>query len=87
MLKGMSNSLLLNNSISNATPLGNQSCGIVGFPGMGSAGATEQNNLIINTVVNDAWCGVAYVPTTTVVSGQYSNVQYTQFRSDLGPPQ
>ena len=54
MLKGMSNSLLLNNSISNATPLGNQSCGIVGFPGMGSAGATEQNNLIINTVVNDA---------------------------------
>jgi hypothetical protein len=85
--QGMSNSLLLNNSISNATPLGNQSCGIVEAPGMGSAGGTEENNLIINTVVNDAWCGLAYVQTTTVVSGQYSNVQYTQFRSDIGPPQ
>ena len=85
--QGMSNSLLRNNTIVGATPLANQSCGIVEFPGMGLAGGTEQNNLIINTVVNDAWCGVAYVPTTTVVSGQYSNVQYTQFRSDLGPPQ
>jgi hypothetical protein len=85
--QGMSNSLLLNNSISNATPLANQSCGIAEFPGMGSAGGTEGNNLIINTVVNDAWCGLAYVQTTTVVSGRYSNVQYTKFRSDLGPPQ
>ena len=85
--QGMSNSLLRNNSISNATPLGNQSCGIVEFPGMGSAGGTEENNLIINTLVNDAWCGIAYVPTTTVVSGQFSNVQYTKFRSDIGPPQ
>jgi len=84
--QGMSNSLLRNNTIVGATPLANQSCGIVEFPGMGLAGGTEQNNLIINTVVNDAWCGIAYVQTTTVVSGQYSNVQYTQFRSDLGPP-
>jgi nitrous oxidase accessory protein NosD len=85
--QGMSNSLLRNNSISNATPLGNQSCGIVEFPGMGSAGGTEGNNLIINTVVNDAWCGIAYVPTSTVVSSQFFNVQYTQFRIDVGPPQ
>jgi hypothetical protein len=85
--QGMSNSLLLNNSISNATPLANQSCGIYEVPGMGSAGGAEGNNLIINTVVNDAWCGIAYVPTTTVVSGQFFNVQYTEFRSDVGPPQ
>jgi len=85
--QGMSNSLLRNNSIVGVTPLANQNCGIVEFPGTGSAGGTEQNNLIINTLVNDAWCGIAYVETTTVVSGRYSNVQYTQFRSDLGPPQ
>lgn len=86
-VQGMSNCLLCNDSISNATPLTNQSCGIVEFPRMGSAGGTEENNLIINTVVNDAWCGIAYVQTTTVVSGHYSNVQYTKFRSDVGPPQ
>ena len=85
--QGMSNSLLRNNSIVGVTPLANQNCGIVEFPGTGSAGGTEQNNLIINTLVNDAWCGIAYVETTTVVSGRYSNVQYTQFRTDLGPPQ
>jgi len=85
--QGMSNSLLRNNSIVGVTPLANQNCGIVEFPGTGSAGGTEQNNLIIDTVVNDAWCGIAYVQTTTVVSSHYSNVQYTQFRSDLGPPQ
>jgi len=85
--QGMSNSLLRNNSISNATPLGNQSCGIVENPGMGSAGGTEGNNLIINTVVNDAWCGIVYDPTSTVVSSQFSNVQFTQFRNDVGPPQ
>ena len=85
--QGMSNSLLRNNSIVGVTPLANQNCGIVEFPGTGSAGGTEQNNLIINTLVNDAWCGIAYVPTTTVVSGQFSNVQYTKFRSDIGPPQ
>jgi len=85
--QGMSNSLLRNNSIVGVTPLANQNCGIVEFPGTGSAGGTEQNNLILSTVVNDAFCGVVYVPTTTVVSGRYSNVQYTRFRSDLGPPQ
>ena len=85
--QGMSNSLLRNNSIVGVTPLANQNCGIVEFPGTGSAGGTEQNNLIIDTVVNDAWCGIAYVQTTTVVSSHYSNVQYTRFRSDLGPPQ
>jgi nitrous oxidase accessory protein NosD len=85
--QGMSNSLLRNNSISNATPLANQSCGIVENPGMGSAGGTEGNNLIINTVVNDAWCGIVYDPTSTVVSSQFSNVQFTKFRNDVGPPQ
>jgi hypothetical protein len=54
---------------------------------MGSAGGTEGNNLIINTVVNDAWCGIVYDPTSTVVSGQFSNVQFTKFRNDVGPPQ
>src|SRR5215469_2757858 len=85
--QGMSNSLLWNNHIASATPLANHSCGIAESPGMGTAGGTEQNNLIIDTVVNDAWCGVAYAQTTTVVSSHYSNVQYTQFRTDLGPPQ
>jgi len=85
--QGMSNSLLWNNHIANVTPIASQSCGVVEFPGTGTAGGTEANNLIVNTVVNDAWCGIAYIQTSKVVSGQYSNVQYTQFRTDLGPPQ
>jgi hypothetical protein len=84
--QGMSNSILEGNSIFNATPLANTSCAISEAPGPGNAGGIEANNRILRTLVNDAWCGVAYVPTTDVDSGRYFNVMFTQFRSDIGPP-
>jgi hypothetical protein len=85
--QGMSNSVLDGNTIFNATPVANQSCGIFESPGPGTAGGIEADNKIVNTLVNDAFCGVAYVPTSSVKSGQYYNVMYTAFRSDQGPPQ
>jgi hypothetical protein len=84
--QGMSNSILDGNSIFNATPLENTSCGIAEFPGPGNAGGIEANNKILKTLVNDAWCGVVYVLSTDVDAGRYFNVMFTQFRSDIGPP-
>lgn len=83
-LQGVSNSLLNGNIIANATPT--EGCGIAEAPGPGSAGGVESNNVISETRVNDAFCGVAYVPTSRVVSGMYFNTLFTQFRSDVGPP-
>jgi hypothetical protein len=84
--QGMSHSVLEGNSISDATPLADTSCGIAEFPGPGQAGGVEGNNRIVNTYVNDAWCGVVYDPTTDIDSGHYHNVVFTQFRNDVGPP-
>lgn len=83
-LQGVSNSFLNGNIIANATPT--EGCGIAEAPGPGSAGGVEDNNVISETRVNDAFCGVAYAPTSRVMSGTYFNTLFTQFRSDIGPP-
>jgi nitrous oxidase accessory protein NosD len=83
--QGMSDSVLEGNTIFNVTPLSATGCGVAEAPGPGSAGGNEENNQIVRTTVNDAWCGVAYVPSSSVVASSYHNVLYTQFRSDLGP--
>src|SRR5215469_3523833 len=83
-LQGVSNTLLNGNIIANATPT--EGCGIAEAPGPGQAGGVEGNNVISETRVNDAFCGVAYAPTSHVASGMYFNTLFTQFRSDIGPP-
>lgn len=85
--QGMSNSLLDANTIYNATPPSNQSCGVAEFPGPGSAGGIESNNIITHTLVNDAWCGIAFDPSSHLSGNDYHNVTFTQFRSDVGPSQ
>jgi nitrous oxidase accessory protein NosD len=75
------NSLIDGNTISNITPITNESCGVFEFPGTGVAGNTISHN-----TVNDAYCGVAYVPTDRVETGAYFNTLYTQLRSDLPLP-
>jgi hypothetical protein len=67
-------------------PFHTEGCGIAEAPGPGQAGGVERNNVISETRVNDAFCGVAYAPTSRVVSGMYFNTLFTQFRSDIGPP-
>jgi hypothetical protein len=75
------NSLIDGNTIFNLGPIINESCGIFENPGTGIAG-----NTISHTTVNDAYCGVAYVPTDRVESGAYVNTLYTRVRSDLPLP-
>ena len=74
---GTSNSLVDSNTIFNATPLANLSEGI-----FEAFGGTEGNNLISNNTVNDAYCGVAFVSTSRVNGGKYSNVLYPKLLSN-----
>jgi nitrous oxidase accessory protein NosD len=82
-LQGTSNSLFDGNIIFNALPVDNESCGVFESPGPGFAGGLEQQNKIFHTIVNDAYCGVAYVSTTQVESGMYFNTLYTNLSSEL----
>jgi len=79
-LYGVTDSLIQGNTVFNANPVSNQSCGIWENTGTGIAGNTIQNN-----TVNDAYCGVAYVTADNVVSGSYYNTLYTTFNIDLNP--
>lgn len=74
---GTSNSLVDSNTIFNGTPLANLSEGI-----FEAFGGTEGNNLISNNTVNDAYCGVAFVSTSRVNGGKYSNVLYPKLLSN-----
>ena len=87
-MQGTSNSLVDGNTIFNATPLANLSEGVFEASGPGSAGGIEENNEISNNTVNDAYCGVAFVSTSRVRSGRYSNVLYPELLSNgqPGPP-
>jgi nitrous oxidase accessory protein NosD len=87
-MQGTSNSLVDGNTIFNATPLSNLSEGVFEASGAGSAGGIEENNEISNNTVNDAYCGVAFVATSHVKLGRYSNVLYPKLLSNgqPGPP-
>jgi nitrous oxidase accessory protein NosD len=77
---GLSDSLIQGNTIFNALPVSNESCGIWESSGTGDAG-----NTISNTTVNDAYCGVEYVTADTVKPGTYFNTLYTTFNGDMNP--
>jgi len=79
-IQGLTNSLIQGNTIFNALPVSNESCGIYEISGTGNSG-----NTISNTTVNDAYCGVAYVTADHVGSGAYFNTLYTTFNVDLNP--
>lgn len=79
-LEGVTNSLIQGNTVFNANPVSNQSCGIWENSNTGIAGNTIEDN-----TVNDAYCGVAYVTADRVVSGTYFNTLYTTFNTDLNP--
>jgi len=90
-MQGTSNSLIDGNTIFNAGPVSaaprgsgfvNISCGVLEAPGAGTAGGIEQDNTVSHTTVNDAYCGVGNVATTTVESGVYHNTLYTVLASD-----
>ena len=74
----ITNSLIDGNTIFNATPIANQSCGIYEISGAGIVG-----NTISHTTVNDAYCGVTYVTADQVAPGNYYNTLYTTLNGDL----
>lgn len=82
-MENTSNSLVDGNTIFNATPLTNLSEGI-----FEAFGGTEGKNEITNNTVNDAYCGVAFVATSHVKHGRYSNVLYPELvtTTQPGPP-
>jgi hypothetical protein len=82
-MQGTSNSLVDSNTIFHATPLTNLSEGV-----FEAYGGSEGNNLITNNTVNDVYCGVAFVSTSQVKFGRYSNVLYPELLSNgnPGPP-
>jgi hypothetical protein len=79
-LEGVTDSLIQGNTVFNALPVSNDSCGIWENTGTGISGNTIENN-----TVNDAYRGVAYVTADRVVSGTYFNTLYTTFNIDLNP--
>lgn len=81
-LQGTSNSLIDGNTIYNATPIANESCGVFENPGPGTSGGIEQRNKIFHTTVNDAYCGVAHVSTSHVADGSYHNTLFTEVNAD-----
>jgi len=87
-MQGTSNTLVDNNTVFNATPLQNLSEGVFEAAGPGSAGGVEENNMISNNTVNDAYCGVVFVPTSRVRGGRYFKVLYPTLVSNgqSGPP-
>jgi len=82
-MESTSNSFVDSNTIFNATPLANLSEGV-----FEAFGGSEGNNEISNNTVNDAYCGVAFVATSHVKEGRYSNVLYPLLLSNgqPGPP-
>ena len=82
--QGMSNSILEGNTVFNVS-IPAQGCGIAESPGAGNAGGFEANNIIAGTTVNDAWCGVAYDPSSHLGGERFYNVTYTEFNSNTGP--
>jgi hypothetical protein len=81
-LQGTSNSLIDGNTIYNATPIANESCGVFENPGPGTSGGIEKRNNIFHTTVNDAYCGVAYVSSSHVAGGNYHNTLFTDVNAD-----
>ncbi len=79
-IQGVTNSLFDGNTISNALPLSNQACGI-----FEDTGTKVSGNIILNTTVNDAYCGVTYVSADQVLLGSYFNTLYTDVNGDLNP--
>jgi nitrous oxidase accessory protein NosD len=77
-------SLIAGNVISNVGPIDQdasideEGCGINEYSGTGISG-----NEILGNIVNDAYCGVAYVGADHVAGGIYFNILYTEFNSDL----
>jgi nitrous oxidase accessory protein NosD len=87
-MQGTSNTLIDGNTVFSAVPVANLSEGIFEAYGAGSAGGMEGYNEISNNSVNDAYCGVAFVATSHVSQGRYSNVLYPTLISNgnSGPP-
>jgi len=79
-VQGLTASLIEGNTIFNALPVGNESCGIFEVTGTGDSG-----NLLTKNTVNDAYCGIVYVSADKVTSGTYWNTLYTTFNGDLNP--
>jgi len=76
-----SDSRIERNTIVTVSDFAGQTCGIVEYSGTGVAG-----NLISHTTVNDAFCGVAYVPSDRLENGSYYNVLYGKLNTDLPFP-
>ena len=76
------NSVIDGNTIFNATPIANESCGIWEDSGTGVTGNTISHN-----TVNDAYCGVEFVTADAdhVESNEYHNTLYTKLNGDLYP--
>jgi len=79
-VEGLTDSQIQGNKIFNGFPISNESCGVYEWSGTGDTGNTIGANL-----VNDAYCGVAYVTADVVTSGTYFNTLYTTFNTDLNP--
>jgi hypothetical protein len=73
-------SLIEGNTIYNAVPVANFSCGIAEAPGTGVA-----RNQLVNNVVNDAYCGIAYVTADNVEKGKFFNTLYNTLNTDVYP--
>jgi Right handed beta helix region len=78
-------SLIQGNAIYKAVPVANESCGIYESSGTGVA-----RNRIVNNLVNDAYCGIAYVAADSVEASTFFNTLYNTLNTDLypsaGPP-
>ncbi len=77
-IQSTTNSVIDANTIFNATPIANESCGIFEFEVPGTA----VGNTISHTTVNDAYCGVVFVTADHVESGEYHNTLFTQVNGD-----
>jgi hypothetical protein len=82
----LTNTAILGNTISHVFPIGATSstngtgCGINEASGSGVS-----HNLIADNVINDAYCGVAYVAMDNPFSGVYLNTLYATINTDLYP--
>jgi nitrous oxidase accessory protein NosD len=74
------NSQIEGNTIYNAVPVANESCGIFEYSGTGVAG-----NTISHTTVSDAYCGVAFVTADRIEDGEYHNTLYNELNTDDYP--
>lgn len=85
----LTNSVIEGNVIVNVGPVNQtcsdngECCGITEYPGTGVSG-----NRIVNTTVNDAFCGVAAVRADRVQGSKFYNVLYMLLDADAGqfPP-